>query len=374
MLARYRPEELGAIAIRGIVEKTGIEPGLIEDVIMGLSSTWHTASNPARWALLKAGLPYSIPGVTVERQCASGLQSINYAALQILQGLGDIYIAGGMESWSQMPWKLSRGEEAYSFTPPRILPRETAPTAEDSLVMGVTAENLADQYRISREEQDDFALRSHDLALRAIRAGYFRDEIIPLSIPQKKGPVIFDTDERPRETSIEKLAALAPAFKKGGTVTAGNSSGRNDGAAAVLVMSSEKAAELGYKPLARWVTCSVVGVDPKIMGIGPAFAIPKALKGTGLRITDMEVIEINEAFAAQTLACLKELESQGLSIDRQKLNPHGGAIAFGHPNGMSGTRLAIFTINELQRRGGRYGLAAFCMGGGQGMATIFERL
>jgi len=373
-IARYRPEELGAFAIRGLVDKTRIDPKLIEDVVMGLSNSWHAAYNPARWAVLKAGLPYSLPGATVERQCSSGLQAINYAATQILAGLGDIYIAGGMESWSQCPWMIPRAEEAYSFTPPQILRRETAPTAEDSLVMGVTAENLVEKYKIPREEQDRFGLRSQERAFKAIRAGSFKEEIIPLVISQKKGSIIFDTDEHPRETSLEKLATLPPVFKKNGTVTAGTSSGRNDAAAAVLLMTAGKAKELGYKPLARWVTCAVAGVDPKIMGIGPAYAMPKALKRAGLKMSDMGIIEINEAFAAQVLACVREMEFQGDPIDTEKLNPNGGAIAFGHPNGMSGTRLAMFAINELQRKGERYAIASLCIGGGQGLATIFERL
>ncbi|MBP1712696.1 MAG: Acetyl-CoA acetyltransferase (thiolase II-like) [Deltaproteobacteria bacterium] len=373
-IARFRAEELGAFVLRGIVDKTGIDPAIVEDVVMGLSNSWHAAYNPARWAVLKAGLPYSLPGVTVERQCSSGLQAMNFAATQILAGLGDVYIAGGMESWSQCPWMIPRAEEAYSFTPPQILRRETAPTPEDSLVMGVTAENLVTKYKISREEQDTFGLRSQERAFRAIRAGYFKNEIIPIILAQKKGQIIFDTDEHPRETTLEKLAALTPVFKKDGTVTAGTSSGRNDGAAAVLMMTAEKARELGYKPLARWVTCAAVGVDPKIMGIGPAYAIPKALKRAGLKIADMDVVEINEAFASQVLACVKELEAQGHPIDMENLNPLGGAIAFGHPNGMSGTRISLFAIKELQRRKGRYAVASLCIGGGQGLATIFERL
>jgi len=373
-IARFRPEELGAFVIRGIVDKTKIDPTLVEDVVMGLSNSWHAAYNPTRWAVLKAGLPYSLPGVTVERQCSSGLQAINFAATQILAGLGDIYIAGGMESWSQCPWLIPRPNEAYSFTPPQILRRETAPTPEDSLVMGVTAENLVAQYKISREEQDRFGFRSQERALKGIRAGSFKEEILPIILSQKKGQIIFDTDEHPRETSLEKLATLAPVFKKEGTVTAGTSSGRNDGAAAVLMMTAEKAKELGYRPLARWVTGAVVGVDPKIMGIGPAYAIPKALKRAGLTMADMEVVEINEAFAAQVLACVKELEMQGHSIDMEKLNPLGGAIAFGHPNGMSGTRITMLAIQELQRRKGRYAVASLCIGGGQGLATIIERL
>lgn len=374
-IARYRPEELGAFALRGLVDKTGIDPAIIEDVVMGLSNSWHAAYNPSRWAVLKAGLPYSLPGVTVERQCSSGLQAINFAATQIMAGLGDIYIAGGMESWSSTPWMLPRASEApYAFTMPKFLVRETAPAPEDQLVMGVTAENLVKKYNITREEQDIFGFNSQVRAARAIKGGYFKDEIIPVKVPQKKGEVIFDTDEHPRETTMEKLTSLPPAFIKNGTVTAGSSSGRNDGAAAVLVMTAEKAKELGYTPLMRWVTCGVAGVDPKIMGIGPAYAMPKALKRAGLKMSDMDVVEINEAFAAQVIGCVKELEAQGHAIDPEKLNPNGGAIAFGHPNGMSGTRIAIFAMNELKRRGGKYAICSLCIGGGQGLATIFERL
>jgi acetyl-CoA acetyltransferase family protein len=373
-IARYRAEELGAFVLRGLVDRTKIDPGVIEDVILGLSNSWHAAFNPGRWAVLKAGLPYSLPGATVERQCSSGLQAINYAATQILAGLGDIYIAGGMESWSQCPWMIPRAEEAYSFTPPQILRRETAPTPEDNLVMGVTAENLVEKYRIPRDEQDRFGFRSQERAFNAIRAGYFKEEIIPLKVLQKKGEIIFAADEHPRETSLEKLATLPPAFKKDGTVTAGTSSGRNDGAAAVLMMTAQKAKELGYKPLARWVTCSVVGVDPKIMGIGPALAIPKALKRAGLKMADIAVVEINEAFAAQVLACVRELKAQGYELDMENLNPNGVAIAFGHPNGMSGTRIAMFAISEMKRTRGRYAVTSLCIGGGQGLATIFERL
>ena len=373
-LAQYRPEELGAFALRGLVDKTGIDPDVIEDVVMGLSNSWHAAYNPTRWAVLKAGLPYTLPGMTVERQCSSGLQAINIAAAQIMAGLGDIYIAGGMESWSQTPWMLPRASEAYSLAPPKIIVRELAPNPEDQLPMGITAENMAARYNVTRDEQDAFALMSHDRALQAIHGGCFKDEIIPVTVSQKKGAIIFDTDEHPRKTDLGKLTALSPAFKKGGTVTAGNSSARNDGAAAVLVMTMEKAKALGYTPLARWVTCSVAGVDPKIMGIGPALAIPKALKRAGLTMKDMDVIEINEAFAAQVIGCIKDLAKQGHEIDPGRLNPNGGAIAFGHPNGMTGTRLAMFAFSELKRRSGRYAICSLCIGGGQGLATIFEGL
>ena len=232
------------------MDKTGIDPNIIEDVVMGLSNSWHAAYNPARWAVLKAGLPYSVPGVTVERQCSSGLQAINFAATQIMAGLGDVYIAGGMESWSSTPWMIPRSSEAYSLTAPKILVRETAPNPEDQLVMGITAENLVVKYNISREEQDDLGLKSQQRAFRAIRGGYFKDEIIPVKVQQKKGEIVFDTHEHPRETSMEKLAALrlrskrvAPWYPR--------LFGRNDGSAAVLVMTMEKAKELGYTPQVR---------------------------------------------------------------------------------------------------------------------------
>lgn len=373
-LASFRPEELGALAIQALQAKTKIDPELIEDVLMGLSNSWHAAYHPARWAALKAGLPYRVPGVTIERACASGLQALNFAALQIMAGCGEVYLAGGMECWSQTPWMLPRADAAYSIKPPQIIARETAPGPENVL-MGLTAEKLAEQYGISRQEQDEFGLRSQQKALAAQAAGVFQEEIFPVSIPQPKGPAqAFAVDEHPRQTSLEKLSALPPAFKKDGTVTAGTATGRNDGAAALLVMSQEKAQALGYKPLARVVSFAVVGVDPKVMGIGPAYAIPKALRQAGLTMEQMEVVEINEAFAAQALACLRELDKQGQVIPEDRLNPNGGAIALGHPNGMTGARLALTLIRELERRQARYGLASLCVGGGQGIATIFERL
>ena len=349
-IARFRPEELGAFALRGIVDRTGIDPAMVEDVVMGLSNSWHAAYNPARWAVLKAGLPYSLPGVTVERQCSSGLQAMNFAATQILAGLGDIYIAGGMESWSQCPWMIPRAEEAYSFTPPQILRRETAPTPEDSLVMGVTAENLVAKYKISRAEQDSFGFRSQERAFRAIRAGYFKDEIIPIILAQKKGQIFFDTDEHPRETTLEKLAALSPVFKKDGTVTAGTSSGRNDGAAAVLMMTARKpkiwdtapgpmghlrrgrggSENYGYRPGLCHAQSSEAGRTENVGHGRHRNQRSLCRAGSGVR----------EGFGGP-----------GPSLDMEKLNPNGGAIAFGHPNGMSGTRLALFAIQELQRRG-----------------------
>ena len=340
-LARFRPEELGALSIKALMEKTKLDPEIIDDVFMGLSNSWHAAYHPARWAALKAGLPYRVPAVTVERACASSLQAVTFAALHIWSGLGDIYIAGGMESWSQCPWMIPRADAAYSFTPPQLLKREPAPPPDD-VPMGLTAESLAKMYEIPREEQDAFGLRSQERAFKAIESGLFKEEIFPLSVPQRKGPpIIFDTDEHPRKTSLEKLSALKPAFQKDGTITAGTACGRNDGGVALLVMSLKRAKELGYKPLARFVTAAAEGVDPKLMGIGPAFSIPKALKQSGKKIEDMDVIDINEAFAAQVLADIRELEKQGIHIDPEEVNPNGGAIALGHPNGATGGRLQL---------------------------------
>jgi acetyl-CoA C-acetyltransferase len=269
---------------------------------------------------------------------------------------------------------IPRADEAYSFTPPQILKRESAPPPDD-VPMGLTAESLAEIYGVTREEQDLFGFKSQERYFKAMEAGIFREEIFPVIVPQKKGPsVVFEVDEFPRRTTMEKLRALSPAFKKDGTVTAGTSCGRNDGSSACLVMACKRAEQLGYKPLARLVTFAAVGVDPKLMGIGPAFAIPKALKQAGLKIEDMDVIEINEAFAAQVLAVIKELDRQGIHIDPEVINPNGGAIALGHPNGATGARLAITLIRELHRREGRYGLVSLCIGGGQGLAAIFERI
>jgi acetyl-CoA C-acetyltransferase len=356
------------------MEKTALDPNLIDDVFMGLSNSWHAAYHPARWAVLNAGLPYRVPAVTVERACASSLQAICFASMQIECGQSDIVVAGGMESWSQCPWMVARADGAYSMVPPQILKRETAPPP-DNVPMGLTAESLAEIYRIERQAQDEFGLKSQVQASVAIQKGYFAEEIFPVTVPQKKGPpVVFDTDEYPRETTLEKLNALKPAFKPDGTVTAGTACGRNDGGVACLLMSRTMAGNLGYRPLARMVAFAAEGVDPKLMGIGPGFAIPKVLKKANMKIEQMDVIEINEAFAVQVLADIEELKRQGIHIDLNKVNPNGGAIALGHPNGATGGRLALTMVRELQRRGGRYGLASLCIGGGQGLAVIFERL
>jgi len=374
-LSGFRPEELAAFALKGLRKRMGFDPALVEDILIGHACTNNAAVNIGRWATLKAGFPVSVPSQTIERQCGSSLQTINSAAANIMAGFGDIYIAGGCESWSRQPYLMERQERPFSLMPPDWIVRETGPDEETNIPMGIIAEVLAEEFDISREEQDKFGLRSQDLAQKAINDGIFKDEIVKVEIPQKKGdPVIFDTDEHLRATDMEKLGKLKPAFKKDGTVTAGNSSGMNDGGVAVLLASRTKADELGLKPKARFIASALGAREPKYMGIAPVIAVEKVLKKAGLKLADMDVVECNEAFASQTLAVMKILAKNGHGVDPDKWNPHGGAIAFGHPNGMSGGRLAIGVVNELHRKNGRYGLATLCIGGGQGIATIFEKL
>ncbi|MCX5852884.1 MAG: thiolase family protein [Deltaproteobacteria bacterium] len=372
-LAAFRPEELAAFALKGLLDKTKIDPSIVEDILIGHACTNNAAVNIARWAALKAGFPVTGTAQTIERQCGSSLQTINTAAANILADFGEVYIAGGCESWSNQPYLMERQKAPYSLSPNAWITREVGPTPDTNVPMGIIAEGLASEWSVTREEQDRCALRSQECAIRAIDAGHFKDEIVPISIPQKKGdPVIFDRDEHPRATSMEKLAALRPVFKKDGTVTAGNSSGLNDGGVAVLLMSRQKCEALTLKPLGRFVACALAGVEPRYMGIAPAYAVPKVLAKAGLKLEDMSVIECNEAFAAQTLAVMKELAKNGHKVEEDKWNPNGGAIAFGHPNGMSGGRLALAVLHQLRRTGDRYGLATLCIGGGQGIATIFE--
>jgi len=374
-LAPFRPEELAAMALKGLLDKTKIDPAIVDDILIGHACTNHAAVNIARWAALKAGFPVTVTAQTVERQCGSALQTLNTAAALIMAGFGEVYIAGGCESWSNAPYLMERQKVPFSLAPNAFITRQVGPTPETDAPMGIVAEILAEEWQVSREEQDVFALRSQERAIRAIEAGYFREEIVPVVIPQKKGePVVFDRDEHPRATTLEKLAALKPVFKKAGTVTAGNSSGMNDGGVAILVMSRERCDALGLKPLGRFVSSALAGVEPRYMGIGPAYATPKVLKNAGLTLEQMDVIECNEAFASQTLAVMKELAKNGHRIDAEKWNPNGGAIAFGHPNGMSGGRLVLAALRQLHRTGGRYGLVTICIGGGQGIATILERI
>lgn len=373
-LSAFRPEELAAFALKGLLEKTGIDGAIVDDILIGHACTNNAAVNIARWAALAAGFPHSVPAQTVERQCGSALQSINSAAAMIMAGFGDVYIAGGCESWSNQPYLMERQKAPFSLVPNKWITRETGPGAYD-IPMGIIAEILAEEFAISRQEQDAFGFRSQQKAFEAIEAGYFKPEIVPVTVPRTKGdPLIFDTDEHPRKTTLDKMAALKPAFKKGGTVTAGNTSGMNDGGVAVLLMSREKADELKLRPRARFVGCALGAREPKYMGIAPVIAIKKVLANTGLAMEQMDTVECNEAFASQTLAVMKLLERDGYAVDRDKWNPNGGAIAFGHPNGVSGGRLALNVIGHLERTGGRFGMATLCIGGGQGIATIFERL
>lgn len=370
---------LAAIGIRGLVEKTGItDRAAVDCVFLGSAAHCSQALNPARWAALDAGLGYETSASYVEMQCGSAIDAINHAAWKIRAGAADVIIAGGMESYSQIPARFSMSLPPYRLMPPMPIGMTLSPVADEQLVMGVTAENLQEMYDIPREASDRFAWQSQMRAHAAWEAGKFDGEIVPVVIPatRKTPEVVFDRDEHLRpDTTLEGLAKLRPAFKKDGTVTAGNASGRNDGAAFVLMMGREKAVELGYTPMARWVAGADCGVDPKIMGIGPAFAVAKALKRADLTVADMDVMECNEAFAVQNLAVIKEIERQtGATIDPEKWNPLGGAIAYGHPNGASGARICMFAMRELIRRNGRYGFFSSCCGGGLGVVTIVENL
>jgi 3-oxoadipyl-CoA thiolase len=393
-LAGVRPDDLAALVIREVVVRAGIEPHLVEDVYMGCTNqAGEDNRDVARMALLLAGLPSSTAGVTINRLCASGLEAINQAARAIRCGEGEILVAGGVESMSRAPWSVPKTERAFpwgniTMYDTTIGWRYPNPKMEQLFPlerMGETAENIYDQTKISREEQDAFALESQRRAAAAIEAGRFRDEIVPVPVPQRKAPPrMVDTDEHPRieidtdgkvhlTTSAEVLAKLRPAFRANGTVTAGNASGINDGAAALLLMSEGKAEELGLAPMARWVGSAAAGVDPRTMGYGPIPATRRVLERTGLTVDDLDLIELNEAFAVQALACIEEL-----GLDRTKTNVNGGAIALGHPLGCTGARLMVSLLHEMRRRATagermRYGLATLCVGVGQGCATIVER-
>ena len=370
---------LAAIAIRGLADKTQITSrSKVDCVFLGSAAHCSVALNPARWAALDAGLGWETSASYVEMQCGSAIDAINHAAWKIRAGAADVAIAGGMESYSQIPAKFSMSLPPYQMIPPMPLQQTVSPLEEEQVGMGLTAENLQVIYDIPREASDEFAFQSQMRAKAAWDAGKFAGEIVPVVIPatRKTPEIVFDTDEQLRpDTTLEGLAKLRPAFKKDGTVTAGNASGRNDGAAFVLMMSRARARELGYEPLARWVSGADCGVDPKIMGIGPVPALLKALKLAGLDIGEMDVMECNEAFAVQNLAVIEEIQRQtGSTIDRKKWNPLGGAIAYGHPNGASGARIAMFAMRELTLRGGRYGFFSSCCGGGLGVATVIENL
>ena len=381
-LASVRPDDLAAVVLRAVVERSGIDPAIVEDVILGCANqAGEDNRNVARMALLLADLPVEVAGQTVNRLCGSGLQAINAAAHAIAVGDGDVFIAGGVESMTRAPYVQLKADSPFDRGP-----REMADTTlgwrfvnpklaerHYPYSMGETAENVAERWNVSRERQDAFALESQHRAVAAIEAGRFDTQIATVSIPQRKGdPLVVDRDEHPRaDTSPDALAKLRPAFKTdgSGSVTAGNSSGINDGASAVLLVEAERARALGLRPLARVLATAVAGVDPAIMGVGPVPATRKALERAGLEVGDLDLIELNEAFASQSLVCIDEL-----GLDPAKVNVNGGAIALGHPLGMSGGRLITMLVHELCRTGGRYGLATMCIGVGQGIATIVERV
>jgi 3-oxoadipyl-CoA thiolase len=382
-LAAVRPDDLSAHVIKALLERTRLDPALVEEVYLGCANqAGEDNRNVARMALLLAGLPVEVAGVTFNRLCASGLTAVNMAARAIRAGEGDIFIAGGVESMSRAPYSVPKAEKGFAFG--NLTAWDTAlgwrypnPKMIETYgieQMGETAENIAEMTHISRAEQDAFALESHRRAIAAIDAGKFAEEIIPVTIPQHKGePLVVTTDERPRrDTSVEALAKLKPAFRQGGSVTAGNSSGMNDGAAVLLVMSDTKAKALGLHPLVRFVASAAAGVPPRIMGIGPVPATRKALERASLQVSDLGLIELNEAFAVQSLAVMQELE-----LPHEITNVNGGAIALGHPLGCSGARLLTTLIHEMRRRAPQarkpfYGLVTLCVGVGQGEATIVE--
>ena len=380
-LANVRPDDLAALALRAVVDRAGIDPAEIEDVILGCANqAGEDNRDVARMALLLAGFPVEVGGLTVNRLCGSGLQAINSAAHAIAVGDGDVFIGGGVESMTRAPYVMAKAagswdrgsRELHDTTLGWRFVNPALAAMHYPYSMGETAENVAERWEVDRERQDAFALESQRRAVAAIDAGRFDDQIVPVPVPGRKGELTVVTrDEHPRaDTSLEALAALRPAFKAdGGSVTAGNSSGINDGASAVLLAESGKAEELGLTPMARVVSTAVAGVDPAVMGIGPIPATRKALERAGIGVEDLDLIELNEAFASQSLVCIAEL-----GLDPSKVNVNGGAIALGHPLGMSGARLITMLTHELRRTGGRFGLATMCIGVGQGIATVVERL
>lgn len=380
-LSPVRADDLGAIALKGLMDRhPNLDPHLIEDVIMGCANqAGEDNRNVARMSSLLAGLPYQLGGETVNRLCASGMAATMNAARAIKDGAGDIYISGGVEHMTRGPWVISKTSSAYgrdaqmydsSFGWRFINPKMEELYGVDS--MGGTAENLAEMYKIDRASQDKFSSWSQEKAAKAIQSGRFAEEIISVSIPQKKkDPIVFQQDEFTRpETTLETLAGLRPAFKKDGTVTAGNASGLNDGAAALLIASGEAVQKHNLKPLAKIISGAIAGVEPRIMGIGPVYASKKALERAGLTLDQMDILELNEAFAAQVLACTREL---GLEDNDPRINPNGGAIALGHPLGMSGARILLSAAIELQKTNKRYALVTMCIGLGQGYAVVIER-
>jgi 3-oxoadipyl-CoA thiolase len=379
-LASVRPDDLAATVIRALIERAGVDGSLVEDVILGCANqAGEDNRNVARMVALLAGLPVEVAGLTVNRLCGSGLQAVSSAAHAIGMGDGDVFIAGGVESMSRAPYVMLKPEAAYErgsrdlvdttlgwrFVNPALA------AMHHPYSMGETGENVAERLGVSRQEQDEFALRSQRNAATAIRAGWYDEQLVPISIPQRRGdPIVVRGDEPPRpDSTTEGLARLKPVFREGGTITAGNSSGINDGASAVLVVEAERARVLGLRPMARVMATAVAGVDPAVMGLGPIPATRKVLERAGLNVADLDLIELNEAFASQSIACIREL-----GFDPEKVNVDGGAIALGHPLGASGGRLVTTLVHSLRRTGGRYGLATMCIGVGQGIAMVVERL
>ena len=376
-LAAVRPDDLAATALRALVRRTGVDPGAVEDVVLGCANqAGEDNRNVARMAALLAGFPIEVAGQTVNRLCGSGLQAVNSACHAVKLDEGDVFMAGGVESMSRAPWVMLKPETGYPRGSPETADtvlgwRFVNPSFPDhwTVGLGVTAENVAEDRGIGREAQDRFALESQRRAAAAMDAGRFDDEITPVEVPQRKGPPrVVDRDEHPRpRTTVDDLARLRPVFREEGTVTAGNASGLNDGAAALLVASADAAVRLGVRPLARYLTSAVAGVEPHCMGLGPVPATRKALTRAGMTADDLELVELNEAFAAQSIACIDEL-----GLDPERVNVNGGAIALGHPLGCSGARILTTLVHELRRRGGGIGLATMCIGVGQGIATIVE--
>jgi 3-oxoadipyl-CoA thiolase len=371
-LAGVRPDDLAAHVIAAVVERSGVDPERIVDVYFGAANqSGEDNRDVARMAALLAGLPQSVPGATVNRLCASGLEAINNAARAVKAGEGDFYLAGGVESMSRAPWVVEKPERALPRGPQtmhdttlgwRMINPRMAELGVSTESMGETGENVAERYGVSREDQDAFALRSHQRAVAATEAGWLAEEIVPIEAPRGRETVLVEADEGPRpDASLEKLAKLRPVFREGGASTL------NDGAACLLVASEKGAEELGVEPLARLVATGVAGVDPAFMGVGPVKAVPRALANAGLTIDQIDLVELNEAFASQVLASAREL-----GIDEERLNVNGGAIALGHPLGCSGARLTGTLVRELKRRGGKFGVATLCVGVGQGLSTVYE--
>jgi len=365
--------ELGIVAVRGAMAKAGIDPGLVEDVAGGMIYTAGAKANPARQIQLGAEIPVEGGATTIDQQCGSAMRALEIVVQQMLLGKSSVSVAVGMESMSRAPYLLLNARQGLRLGPDKVEDYLLHDALVDPFTchhMGITAETLAEKYGISRQEQDELALASHKRALAAIAAGKFKDEIVPVEVKTRKGSVIVDTDEHPRaDISLESLAKLKPAFKENGTVTAGNASGINDGAAALVLSTASRASALGLRPVAKILATATSGVAPEIMGIGPAFAIPKALKYAGLELGDIDYFEINEAFAAQVIAVDRELK-----LDPSKVNANGSGIALGHPVGCTGIRIVVSLLSEMQRRQSRYGVASLCVGGGPAMATVIEMI